>query len=115
MLRAAELHKVINVGNDVLHRRIVPGRDKFDPVVDADNSAGLHDRPEHLIGDVPCVAADGAGIGMGGNNGRCGDLHQIPERRVGAVRDVHENTAALRLPDEGTAEVVEPAMRLVQI
>ena len=72
-----KLHKMKNVVAHGVQGGLLPGELRADVV--PGHAAGLGDGTEHIIRQVAAVVPDGAAVGMGGDNGRPGDIHNIPK------------------------------------
>ena len=68
----------------------------------------LFQRPEHFIGEVPRMVADGPGARMGGYHRSLGLLKNIVEGPVGDVGDVHHNAEFVHTVDYTPPRFAEP-------
>ncbi len=92
-----KLHKMKNVVAHGVQGGLLPGKLRADIV--PGHAAGLDDGAEHIVRQVAAVVPDGAAVGMGGDDGRLGDIHNIPEALVADVADVDQNSQSLSLSD----------------
>ena len=87
--------------------RLIPNEGSA--LVEAGNAARFAISAEHIIRQIAAVAANSAGIGMGGNNGLFGDLHDIPEALVRNVAHIDQNTKTLGFTKEFPALIRQAA------
>ena len=88
-----KLHKMQDMVAHGIQRRLLPGELRADVV--PGHAAGLGDGTEHIIRQVAAVVPDGAAVGMSGDNGRPGDIHNIPEPLVADMADVDQHSQTL--------------------
>ena len=59
--------QVQRMAKHILHARVLcVFPEEFGVIVDADDPAGVSERAEHLVGQIPAVGAEGAGVRVGG-------------------------------------------------
>ena len=73
--------------------------------VQTDHAVPLHDLTCHVVGQVARVSAEGAEIGMRGDDRLFRDLREIPETPVGNVRYVENHAETVPFRDDFTSEV----------
>ncbi len=76
--------------------------------VHAHDPAGVCEGPDHLVGHVPGMVADGPGVGVGGDDGPLCHVYEVPEPGVAEVGGVYQDAEAVQLLDGLHPELREP-------
>ena len=81
-------------------------------IVDAEDSALLRDRPDHLVRQVSGVGGQTPGIGVGGHKGLLGRAEHIPDSGVGQVGHIDDHAQGLHLLQDLKAPLLQALLRL---
>lgn len=68
--------------------------------------------PEHVVGEIAPVGAQGPAVGVGGHHRPPGQAHHVPEPRVADVGHVGADMARLQLPQKVGAKRGEAPIRV---
>ena len=69
-------------------------------------SAGA-DGAEHIVAEIAAHIPEGSAVGVGGNNGRVGHVHDVPKGLIAEVADIHGHTHPLRFLYKGPALICQ--------
>lgn len=108
MVLAAECEHVLEMGAQRVEIRSPAEERRIE--VQADRAAGLRQRAQLIVRQVPRAVAQNAAIGMTGQNGGLRAVHELPERSFGQMTHIDPQTEPLRLPDK-VAPTRRQAMR----
>ena len=98
MVLAAEREHVLEMGAQRVEIRSPAEERRIE--VQADRAAGLRQRSELIVRQVPRAVAQNAAIGMTGQNGSLRAVHELPERSFGQMTHIDPQAEPLRLPDK---------------
>ena len=98
MVLAAEREHVLEMGAQSV-KVCLPAEERRIEV-QADRAAGLRQRAQLIVRQVPRAAAQSAGVGMAGQNGGLRAVHELPERSFGQMTHIDPQAEPLRLPDK---------------